>query len=271
MEQKTNAQKLASLKKANKDAREKMAVKAGYKTAADYKAVLEGKKLPKSTTSVPPTTETKKKRVKLNPLIHIVDVLDASGSMSGDKINNAINGINGSLKDLSKVKDVIYTYTLCHFSYYDDIQMPYVKVALDKVGEVKVGTRGSTALYDAIGNTIKTIQRGLGKDEKVLINIYTDGQENDSREYSKGIISRMIDDLSTQNFTVTFIGTVNDTKGVIRDLKIHESNTLSYDGSAVGLQKSMMMNSSARVAYSASVLSGEDVSTGFYKNLNTEQ
>ena len=131
----------------------------------------------------------------------------------------------------------------------------------------KFTDRGSTALYDAIGKTFQKLDKSVKNGEKVLVNIYTDGQENSSREFTAQLISRAIEDLKSKGYTVTFIGTNHDVAYVVHNLKIHESNTLAYDGSGAGLDKAMTLNSTARSNYSAKLQKGEDVSLGFYKDV----
>jgi hypothetical protein len=58
--------------------------------------------------------------------------------------------------------------------------------------------RGSTALFDAIGRTIKETDRRISalpdtdKPGKVILAIFTDGEENSSQEYSSKHISDLI-------------------------------------------------------------------------------
>lgn len=280
---KTPQELLKSFKQCNKVAREKRAQKLGFINAAEYLKHLEtlcvggssvkttGKKSSKSEPMVinqsvteTPGKKTTKKTVK--PVINVCDVLDSSGSMSGPKHANAIKGINTGIKSLRKDKEPVeYTYTLCDFA--DDLRFPYVCRTLSSIPEITGATRGSTALFDAIGTTIKHIKQNIKKGEKVLVNIYTDGQENASRNYTKETIAESIKSLSIEGWTFTFIGTPSDVLYVQKYLHIDESNTLEYDGSARGLEESFMQTNSARSAYSKKVAKGEDTSRGFYKEV----
>lgn len=255
---KTKEQLLFDFMKSNKERRLKIAIKAGYSTSEDYIKYLKGIE------TVIVTKKVSKKRGK--PTIHIIDIIDCSGSMFGAKINNAIKGINNGILELKKDTSVNYTYTLCDFSGSNDIQYKYVKAPLNTVETVNFRDRGMTALYDAIGKTLTTASKNIKKDEKVLVNIYTDGEENGSRSFDSKKVSELIEDLK-KDYTVTFIGTDVDVKSVITKLKIDETNTLAYDGSGKGLEKSMSLNNLARSAYSSSVKEGKDVSVGFFKNI----
>lgn len=266
---KTPSELLKSFKQYNKEAREKKAIKEGFADATHYITYLESiitGTYSGLTPILPPKSGTSKKPTS-RPTIHIVDVLDASGSMSGGKFTAALKGINEGLSALLKdTAAVNYTHSLCDFS--DDIRIPFVKRNRGSFAYYESITRGSTSLFDAIGETIEQINVDLKSTDKVLINIYTDGQENSSRKYNRTQISSLIRDLSKVGWTFTFIGTAVDTKFATDNLNMDESNSLVYDGTAEGLAKSFVTNSLARSAYGAKVAAGEDVSLGFYKDIN---
>jgi len=286
---KTNAEMLVSTKQANLKAREKKAIRFGFSSAAQFIAYLEeairsGKRnLPfvapstsSASTSTPksstpkPTKATPAKTVAtvaaIAAVIHVVDIADASGSMSGAKLTASIKGINLGIKQLKEDKTpVSYTYTLCDFS--DDVVFKHITERLNRVTEFKTSSRGSTALLDAIGYSIYKVKETLKAGEKVLVNIYTDGEENSSYKFSRTEIGKAIEELSTQGWTFTFIGTARDVKTAQDLLKFDSSNTLVYDGTATGLERSFVTNNVARTQYSSRVSKGEDVSKGFFKDI----
>lgn len=287
MKTRTPQETLKEFKQLNKVAREKRAVKNGFADAASYLTHLEtlaSAKVPKSViktkkTATPPPPAApapiakakgsrKPKATAIPVLIHVADILDASGSMSGPKFINALKGINKGIEGLKCDKSgADYTYTLCDFS--DDTLFPFIKRPLCSVTNYSGETRGSTALWDAIGRTVRNIQKeDWVTGTKVLVNIYTDGQENASREFSQKEIAAMIKVLSEQGWTFTFVGTSTDVAYVTRHLHIDESNTLVYDGSAKGLEKSLSATVTGRARYASAAVAGEDVSRGFYKDLS---
>jgi len=261
---KTKAELLTSFIKLNKAAREKKANREGYPSAAAYIHFLSTNEAPKIEVKV--KVKVGKKPGASVPVIHIVDILDKSGSMQGGKIKAANNGINASLRDL-KQGAVKYTYTLCAFSSHNKIEFPHVMNDPEKVCEININVDGYTALWDAIGKTFSKLSAYFRKGDKVLMNIYTDGGENDSMEYRATEISQMIEDRAKHGWTVTFIGTEQDVKFVNQQVKIDISNTHVYDGTAQGLEKGLAKTRSARTAYAANVVAGNDVSVGFYKNI----
>ena len=251
---------LAKLKRAGQERKLKLANEAGYSTVNEYTVYLtrmiEASDVVDSFDSTPKT-------------IHIVDVLDCSGSMSGAKIRNATKGINEGIAELkTNTENVKYTYSVCDFASRGDINYKHFIKNINKVqSNLSFNSRGMTALYDAIGETILAIKKEIKRADKVLVNIYTDGGENGSRDFDKGDIAELIKSTKDQ-ITVTFIGTEDDTRNMIRNLNIDESNTLSYDGTAAGLDASLQNTRSSRVGYATAVSKGEDVSKGFYKQLN---
>lgn len=251
---------LDSFKRANKERKVVLAKRYGYNSPEEFKNYLEsmiaGKK-----------TETSKELPVGNKKIHVIDIIDCSGSMGGPKIHNAIEGINKGIAELKASKEPIeYSYTICEFSDNSDIKFKYTIKPVEEVKPISLSTRSVTALYDA---TIKTIKTALGvvkNFDSTLINIYTDGGENDSRN-GRGSFENYLKVAEEEGIVVTFIGTKGDVESMINS-GVKMGNTMSYDGSAQGLQASFQATSSARSVYSAKVLKGEDVSDGFFKDVN---
>jgi uncharacterized protein YegL len=279
MKTKTNAEMLKSIRQYNKTEREKKALKEGFATAALFITFLENQislgfgameflrpTVGSSAPSEKKTSPIKTKVIGDVPTIHVADVLDSSGSMAGGKIAAAIKGINIGVEGLKSDKEKVnYTYTLCDFS--DSSIFRHITAPLSQVEVFKGHTRGSTSLYDAIGDTISHIKDMAKPEDKVLVNIYTDGEENSSRRYRAEQIAGLISELSEKGWTFTFIGTQRDVEFAQSKLKFDMSNTLVHDNTARGMGSAFTTNSVARSAYSSKVSKGEDVKTGFYKDI----
>lgn len=118
--------------KKNKTSREKAAIKLGYKSAKEYIEYLD--KMINNSNKVADSNTKKQIRVKKTstkttdkkPTIHIVDILDCSGSMFGTKITNANKGIYEGIENLKKDNSINYLYTICGFSYSTDIQFYFI-------------------------------------------------------------------------------------------------------------------------------------------------
>jgi len=267
---KTKEQILVSFKKANKVRRLSIAKKAGYATAESYMDYLQGKIAVNTSVNVSeavPGTYIKGEDV-VKPTIHIVNILDASDSMSGTKFNNALSGINSEFSEMKQDTQVTYLGTLITFSYSSDIEIDLFKRNVNEIIPIKSRTRGMTALYDAIGVTLSKVKEAQGKDEKVLVNIFTDGQENDSRKWTAKTTQKLIKECEALGFTITFVGTSGDVAKMKVALSIDDSNTLVHNNTGAGVAESFRTRSAATKAYSKKVLNNEEVLTGFYKQTN---
>ena len=121
-----------------------------------------------------------------NNLTELVFILDKSGSMSGLE-KDTIGGFNSMLdKQRKEDGDVVISIVL----FDDSVQVLHDRTGIDAISNLtdmdyQVG--GSTALLDALGKSIKhvnKVQKSLPEDErpaKTMFVITTDGQENSSR------------------------------------------------------------------------------------------
>lgn len=252
---------LAKFKKANKQRKEKLAKDAGYSTIDGYEKYLKEM----INTSV---EEAKTVKETNTTTVHIVNILDVSGSMR-DKLKDCKKALKDELKALQSETDGInYVYSLILFSdysYYHYLVNKTLVCGVDSGIIDSVEHMGMTALYDAV---YKTLDYFRDVTDKVLVKIYTDGEENGSTTYTSKDASRLIEDLNSKNFTITFVGTDTDVDNVIRKLRIDPTNTLKYDGTSKGLADSIAFSNDARVNYSKELRAGNDVRTGFYKSFN---
>lgn len=139
-------------------------------------------------------------------------VLDRSGSM-GSWRSDVINGINGFLDDQSKnEKPVDVTLTQFDTEYQVDYESKNVKIA-PRLNLRTYVPRGGTALYDAVGRTIQSMGARFSRmpenerPARVVLLVYTDGEENSSREYSQSKIRAMLEhQQSAYNWQVLFLG-----------------------------------------------------------------
>ena len=133
-----------------------------------------------------------------NNITEIVFILDRSGSMGGLE-EDTIGGFNSMIKKQKKEDGKCYVTTVLFDSVVETI---HDRVDLEKIGEMTdkdYFVRGSTALLDAIGKTVKHIGNihKYAREEDVpahtIFVITTDGMENSSREYSSDKVKKMIE------------------------------------------------------------------------------
>ena len=163
--------------------------------------------------------------------IDLVFLMDRSGSMSGSE-EDTIGGFN-SFIERQKQKDVNTTVTTILFD--DNYEVLYKRMPITKVNKLtreEYWVRGCTALLDAIGKTITSLDREV--DNKVLFVIMTDGLENASCEYSKEQIQSLI---SNHNWEFIYIGADIDSYTEAGCIGIRKTHTANYEKSARGVEK----------------------------------
>lgn len=143
---------------------------------------------------------------------HIAVILDRSGSMQA-LIKDVIGGFNTFVKE-QKALPGEATFTLVQFDDKYEVVHDFVDIQkVPTLTEETYNARNMTALLDAVGVTIKTVGEKLAampedqRPSKVLVSIYTDGQENSSKEYNWPQIAKMIKtQRETYGWEFTFTG-----------------------------------------------------------------
>lgn len=192
---------------------------------------------------------------------HVIQVLDESSSMTTGK-DVTVSSYN-EMQDIAK-KSVVgtedsVTFTLVKFSDYASISSVRVPagnaVALNNEN---YRPHGMTALFDAIGLAIKTVRNYPQDDETAfLLQIFTDGDENSSTQYTAAALKSLIDELNTTGrWTVTVAGPRGNIDLFTRGLGIAKGNITTFDPSSYQSRVSnagMMLNSTANYFAARSV------------------
>lgn len=221
------------------------------------------------------------------PLIHIIILLDKSGSMDegrnqleGSKYNNAIIGINEELNALKADTTATYLVTIIEFD--SDYAGTAIKTIYDKIPLESIiafsgsSPRGSTPLYEAVGITLLKYMRFVGE-EKTLVKVFTDGGENQSlgiwSKYQGGgkLLADTIAVAESKGFTVTFVGTQLDVDNMVTSAGLRTGNTMAYDGTARGMKMSMVHSTGDTIKYASKVAAGEEVTDNFYSKRVVEE
>jgi len=167
-------------------------------------------------------------------------LLDRSGSMSAIKTD-----MDGAMKEfIDEQRKVDKPCTINAYQFDAVCETIYEGMDIQKVDAPKIIPRDFTALYDAIGQTIKRIGTRLAamreedRPGRVLFVIITDGYENASREFSHSQIVDMIThqrDIYSWNFV--FIGANIDSYAIGTSLGIKRANVLNYTANSTGVHK----------------------------------
>ena len=165
-----------------------------------------------------------------NTDLDLVFLIDRSGSM-GNSVDDTIGGFNSYLKKEKENEFNTYVTTVLFDNEYEVL---YKRKSIDEVEELtnkEYWVRGTTALLDAVGKTINSLNHEI--DNKVLFIIMTDGYENASKEYSKEQIKNLIANHSRWEFI--YIGADIDSYAEARSLGIDKSRVANYEKSKAGL------------------------------------
>lgn len=182
----------------------------------------------------------------MNPnLVEIAFVMDRSGSMEPMK-SEAIGGFNHFIEEQKKEPgDARFTLILFDHEYLKPIDhQPLSEVAPIDPGIYQ--PRGTTALLDAMGQTIDDIGRRLGdtpeneRPSKVIIACMTDGFENASKRYSNADISRMIEHQRTKySWEFVFLGATIESRVMAESWTIASSDVLGFKADGAGVTQAL--------------------------------
>lgn len=173
----------------------------------------------------------------------LVFVLDKSGSMF-DVVDDTIGGFNSFIRrEKQSGKKTCVTLVL----FDDEYHILYTRKPIDEVEmltEKEYFASGCTALLDAVGRTILSIDREVSN--KVMFVITTDGLENASREFSRGDVKKLIKE---HDWEFLFIGADIDSYSEASTLGIPRTRSANFQKSSAGLGSLFGSVSRFRCAY----------------------
>ena len=162
--------------------------------------------------------------------LDLIFVMDRSGSMSGSE-EDTIGGFNSFIQ---REKDKGFETRVTTVLFDDQYEVLYKRKPINEVSELtrnEYWVRGCTALLDAIGRTITSLDKEI--DNKVLFVIMTDGMENASREFSKEKIRNLI---GSHNWEFIYIGADIDSYSEAGNIGIRMNRTANYRKSREGFR-----------------------------------
>ncbi len=208
-----------------------------------------------------------------NVKIYNLIVLDKSSSMSCVRditingLNEQLQSIRKSQKDFPEQEQIICFAT---FSNNVDCDLKWNKPISEVEDFTSVDCNGMTALHDAIGVSITKLREEIkdalsNRTATVMVSIFTDGQENCSREFNREQAKTLVEEIKQGGmWTVSFIGCGDDVFNVASSYSISRGDTLSYAAGAVGTQQAF-----ATMARSRSVRNADYAKT-FSKGLDAD-
>ena len=160
-------------------------------------------------------------------------IIDESGSMLGiaDQVRN---GFNEYIEELRETTEGEVLVTVTKFSTGERALFAAVPLAdVPRLDSMNYMPSGSTALYDAVANTVIRVSDVVDKNTKVITLIMTDGEENSSIENSQKTVSALVKSKTNEgNWTFVFLGADQDAWANAQTLGIARGNTMMYSKSS---------------------------------------
>lgn len=178
--------------------------------------------------------------------IQILFVIDESGSM-GFLRNDVIGGFNTLIEDQKQVEGAAEV-TLFTFANKVDLVLNSVDLqTVEPLDEASYQPSGMTAMNDAIGTALARVL--MQAPEKAIINIFTDGHENASREYTTEQVKELVKRAEDKGYQVVFLAANIDEVSVGASFGLAASATRGFVADAKGMETAYLCASASTTNY----------------------
>lgn len=173
---------------------------------------------------------------------HLYILLDRSGSME-TIANDVIGGYNTFIREQKKEGSDVRV-TLVQFDSINSQEVIAAGVPIDELVELTSNTfipRGGTPLLDATGLLIARArlnqelrqQNSLAPEDIVFVTI-TDGEENESTEYTLAQIKKLIGECEAMDWTFVFLSAALDAYGDATHMGMKQGNIQAFSRTGGG-------------------------------------
>ena len=179
---------------------------------------------------------------KRNDLTELVFILDRSGSMAGLE-SDTIGGFNSLIDKQKKVDGKAFVTTVLfdnqQKTVHDRVDLAEVAPMTEK--EYYVG--GSTALLDAVGDTVTHIEqihkyvRPEDVPAHTMVVITTDGMENSSHRWRAADVKKLVEKKKEGGWEFLFLGANIDAVSEAARFGIDADRAVRYCNDSVGVRK----------------------------------
>lgn len=189
--------------------------------------------------------------------IYNLIVLDKSGSMEDIRnaayqgCNEVLGGIRAAAKQHADDQEHFVSLML-----FDSASMPYIHKCTPAADAHNLKREdyepcACTPLLDAVGMSLKELKIEVEKHQNAvgMVAIITDGEENDSKEFTYPQIQQLIGELKEKGWNFAFMGANQDVTKVCVELNINVGNACSFEADDAGMREAMEEDRKARDRY----------------------
>jgi len=200
----------------------------------------------------------------------VVFILDRSGSMGGLE-SDTIGGFNSLINKQKEEDGKAYVTTVLFDDMYEVIHNRTNLKKIPKMTQKDYYVRGTTALLDSIGKTIKLVsetQKIISeKSDNVMFVIITDGMENASQEYTQEKIKKIIEKKKSKHgWEFVFLGANIDAVKTARNIGISKDRAANYHADSEGINVSYAAVSETVKSYR----SGKKIDDEWKENIESD-
>lgn len=194
-------------------------------------------------------------------LTDILVILDRSGSMQAMKADHE-GGLQSFVKDQQDL-DGDVRFTLVQFDTQNPCEVVYDRAPIRDVGAITLIPRGGTPLFDAIGKATTHLmekQKTTPADQTIVM-VITDGEENESREWSKDQVKQRITEIEkTGRAKVLYLGANVDAFSEAAKIGAASAGALNYAPVPTSVHAMYAAMSSNTLRSRSMAYSGEETS-----------
>jgi uncharacterized protein YegL len=166
-------------------------------------------------------------------------VIDRSGSMASIK-NDMVGGLTSLVEEQTADPGLL---TLSMVTFDGSVELVHSMVAPENV-EIVLEPRGQTALYDALGFALNTLQASIDalpdpvRPGNVQVVVVTDGEENASKKFTGPALKSLVTEkLEKQNWDIVFLGANQDAVMKAAEIGVRRDSAMTYKADAKGVKE----------------------------------
>ena len=163
-------------------------------------------------------------------------IVDRSGSMSSIR-DDMVGGLTTLVEEQKKQPGLL---TISMVSFDNQVELQHQMATPDAVS-IQLEPRGGTALFDAMGFGLNTMQADIdalpdhAKPDTVQVVVVTDGHENASGEYTGKTVKRLVEEKTKANWDIVFLGANQDAVMKAAELGIMRDRSMTYGANRDGV------------------------------------